>query len=208
MTAMRLPIRSTILNHAEKNYAYSVAKQIMGWLLGISLDPAPTSSFQLTFTANLRGGNSALRLGDVLAAHPGLLQKDTGLFELPPVFAGVPEAPLREDSPRLGKVTEDDILLTTSGVVSCFPAAMELLETVQKRCLCSNCQRQGHLGDSKPGCHRQLALVELFVMLAHGVSDSLGAKDVSGMSQPASEELGSLGRLGGSICSCCQRSSS
>jgi hypothetical protein len=178
---------ATNLYRTEKNHIIDVAKKIISWLLNVSLDPAPSSSSLLNFRANLDGGDGFFHLRDILVAHPTILHKNTGHTEShAPVYAGVSESSVSTVGDALGTeaLEQEDDLLTPSGILSCFPLAQDMVDTITKRCTCYECESGTPLKIMKAGCLGKLAIVELFVILAHAISEGLGARDVSGLSKP------------------------
>ena len=80
-----------------------------------------------------------------------------------------------------GEVHKDDSYISCQ-IIDCFPLARSLLDEIQARCPCPNCTSGRPLGQFKKGCLRSSAVRELFVLLAHSISDAFGAEDVSGLS--------------------------
>lgn len=62
-----------------------------------------------------------------------------------------------------------------------FPIAADSIAWAKDRCTCVSCARDEPLGTWKVGCLRDAALDELLFLLAHGIADSFGLDDTSGL---------------------------
>ncbi|KAL9074542.1 MAG: hypothetical protein Q9157_004337 [Trypethelium eluteriae] len=177
------PFKDIGLNRSESNHICAVAKKMTSWLLDIALEYEDLRFAQPSFKATSDGSSGSLRVRDLLLRHPGLMQKQTGHIESSaPIF----KRPLdddQDDNDHLEPLSgSHDPLSKLSRILNCFPMVLDMLDAIQKRCTCSVCETNGSMDDSKAGCLRYLACEELLVLIAHAISDGLGAKDVSGLS--------------------------
>lgn len=184
------PFSAANLSRARRNYVLAVAKQIMSWLLNSPLELRPSSSFQLLSKLDWMIAADPWWARDILCAHPGLLEKNAGsLQSSAPVFKGIPEDPLGPAENSLSELVPGpvpelvDNLLSPISILNCFSVTVDLLDNVERRYTCSVCACCNPLQDVKSDRLRYLAYLELYALPAHAISDSLGAKDVSGLSK-------------------------
>ncbi len=97
-----------------------------------------------------------------------------------PVFKG----------PRLvsmvGEKIRNPIKVQTSprsfhAIMHCFPAALDLFDSLGSCCTCTHCITDGKIDEGKSGCLRETGLAVLISLLAHIIADGFGACDVSGI---------------------------
>ncbi|KAI9660924.1 MAG: hypothetical protein M1821_009251 [Bathelium mastoideum] len=179
---------NTRLQRVEKYNIFHAAKHILSWLLDRPLKPLHASDLQLGFRVMLDHDNSLLKVRDILISHPSLLRGENNVKQqVASAFRDVPESStiaLTDDEHSEPKSESRDPILTLSGILHCFPIAEDSIENIQQRCGCFVCKTQGSLDDSKAGCLRRLAVEELFLLLAYGISDGFGAKDISRLAKP------------------------
>ncbi len=186
------------LNFKERDDVRAVAKQMLTWLLQTPLKLERWSeNFDLSFQASWddEDANHSLRLRDVLVAHPALLQINTGtLNHSGPTFNYVSDECTLVDTESLNESSDEGVRngsdATPEDVIQHFPPAVTMLHDVQKRCECSNCRINPEHRRRKKGCRRYAAVAELFILLAHAISDGFNATDVSGQSYPQSQIKG------------------
>ncbi|EXA32058.1 hypothetical protein FOVG_16725 [Fusarium oxysporum f. sp. pisi HDV247] len=160
------------LNRFDKNQVSAVAKCILKWLLALRLK---LREIGLTFAPKWNGEGVVTCLAEILLVHLSLLQRNAGHLESTgPVFSRIQERP-NDGSDELYKL---------SAVFSCFPVALDMVESISKRCSCFACERHLSLDECKSRCLRDLAVTELFILVAHAISEGLGAVDVSGLTKP------------------------
>ncbi len=169
-------VRLSVLNQAECNSITIVARTIMGWLLNLPVVPyEPVDVLydqNLTFRVLLgEGEESDMSVGDLLQNHPRLHSVETGSFP-------------QSDSVLLHLHENwtdafSDVVFS-SVIFKRFPMAQSLLEQIRARCSCSACKSKAELNLCKRGCLREATTTRLCVLLAHGICDAFGAKDVSG----------------------------
>lgn len=179
------PARITNLTRSEKNHVVSVAKKMLSWFVSLSVEPLSVPCSDMTLKVQLYNKKSSFEVSNLLYAYPNLLNRDTGhLNSSAPVFVPPSSdfATTDSDGSDSGVFDGDEDSPTWEHVLVCFPIAMDMIESIQKRCTCTVCEKNGPLEDAKVGCLRWLAVKELFVLLAHGISEGLGATDVSGLS--------------------------
>ncbi|KAG8677780.1 hypothetical protein FPOAC2_03921 [Fusarium poae] len=193
-TGRRYTQRAGKLNRSETNHVSAVAKCILKWLLALRLKPREIG---LMFAPKWDGKGGVTCLSEMLSTHPSILHKDTGHLEsAAPVFNRIQKQP--NDGSDGGSSSDmgtgEAELYGLSAVISCFPIALDMLESISKRCSCSACERHLSLEECKSGCLRDLAVTELFILLAHAISEGFGAVDVSGLTKP-DDVVGSMFEL-------------
>ena len=178
-----------LLDRAECNSIARVAKGMMDWLLNVPVVPAPDLlglTFRVLLDSEVKSGMS---IGDLLQKHPGLPNLNTGLLPTQRAVIRRPDEGLSDE------LSDDEALPDTSpsnpsSIFAWFPLAQSLLDDIQPRCSCSACKSGANLDLCKRGCLREATVTRLFVLLAHGICDAFGAKDVSGRANPEDQVTG------------------
>lgn len=196
-TAVSYTSHKSSLNRNERNCVVDAAREISNWLLHVPLESkGVTVGFNLMVNPMEESKSDQagkLLIADLFASYPTLChpknsgRKTGNSFVSDPMSQSVessskhspPEWRFDESEGPTGRYKPYE-------VIRHFPIVQSLLDEVQSRCPCPNCIPSGPLRSSKRGCLRFSAITELFLLLAHVISDGFGAKDVSGMSDPTS----------------------
>lgn len=174
-----------VLNQTECSSITNVAKKTMSWLLNVPVVPYHQG---LIFRVP-SGEDSDLSVGDLLQNYPRLHSFEPGSSARSVMTVEWPRA-VRPRLPRLSDKCPGKL----SSIFRCFPMAQSLLEQIQARCSCSACTSEAELDLCKHGCLREATVTRLCVLLAHGICDAFGAKDVSGCTRSKDQVTG-VGKL-------------
>ena len=178
-------------NKKVNNNIISVAKEMLSWILeqkiekGVASDIArePTGFVlscpdEESISPN-RG--KQLCIEDLLASTPTLLHRSTGerigsapIFRKPTWDADVEAASSMDtDFDYTGQQQSIEDLLHY------FPAAEDLLTSMQGDCSCRACQQTQSLVQCKQGCKRYGAIAAVCTLLCHAVAEGFGARDAA-----------------------------
>ncbi|OCK88440.1 uncharacterized protein K441DRAFT_669206 [Cenococcum geophilum 1.58] len=184
-----------ILNSQETAEVHLAAQCMLKWLLDIEVRPHPHS---VGFIA-LQGRedesrfNKRVKIQDLVARYPSFVFKNKGQKKDNMIVYRIPDG-----CPALLHSQSGNDVIVWSGyphhdayqdlaehswksIIECFPIAISAIEWAKSRCTCSSCAKGEPLGSGKIGCLRDAALDELLFLLAHGIVDSFGLDDTSGL---------------------------
>ena len=174
----------------QQNSIRHTARRITKWLMCVPTSvkdwpQVPGFCFRTELELNEdRDRTSDFNVEHFLYRSPRLLQEKTGeSTSKAPIF----RRPEWQGSPISSQNTESDKWgsgATPEEVLKNFPGAEDLLEDMQKHCQCANCRSKGSLSNSKKGCLRYSAALQLCILISHAVADALGVDDVSGAPDP------------------------
>lgn len=194
-TTVSYTSHKSFLNRNERKCVVDAAREISNWLLQIPLKPKMVATGLRIEVDPMEESKSdqagKLLIADLFASYPTLCHPKASDRETGDSFVPHPMSQSVESSSKhsptewgLDESEGPTGLYKPYEVIRHFPIVQSRLDEIQSRCPCPNCIRSGPLGSSKRGCLRFSAITELFLLLAHVISDGFGAKDVSGMSDP------------------------
>ena len=184
------------IGREERNEIKHVARRITKWLMNVPTNVKDWPQLAgLCFKSEVesdedRDRSRDFKIAQLLFRSPHLLQEKTGeSTNSAPIF----RRPQWEGSPMNSENTDLEQWgsnTTPEEVLKNFPCAEELLKKMQESCQCQNCRSKGSLSNSKKGCLRYSAVLELCILISHAVADALGAEDASGAPDPEHTMLG------------------
>ncbi|KAF2268572.1 hypothetical protein CC78DRAFT_565446 [Lojkania enalia] len=200
-TSMLYHCQHRILTQQETAEVHLAAQCMLKWLMDLEVRPHRHS---VGFAAWQNGEEEhrrykRVKIQDLMARYPSFIFENCGqknssiiVYRIPDdcsvalqrqakvevdVWQGIPYHRAHED---LSQRSWKDI-------IGCFPIAMSAIQWTKRRCACSSCKREEPLGSGKVGCLREAALDELLLLLSHGIVDSFGLDDTSGLADIESE---------------------
>lgn len=182
----------------NKSWIRGSAQHIMRWLLGLELLPPPPH-FKIAFSVALEAQSAprqapSLKIIDIMKRSPGILNVSWGNVPLTtPVYSAPagddmdiddPAHPYRGSKPLYGRRTEHHDF---KRLVLYFPILQDLLRKIQPSCNCISCNDEFTNPkdmELKAGCLLNKVLVQVAVLLAHGIADCFGVDDRSAKTNP------------------------
>ena len=184
------------LGREESNEIKHAARRIAQWLMHVPINVRDWPQLAGVCCRSVpepdedRDRDRDFIIAQLLCRSPRLLQEKTGesTTSAPPFrrpqWKGSPISSQNTESEQWGPNAVPEEVLKN------FPSAEQLLENMQRSCRCPNCRSEGSLSDSKKGCLRYSAVLELCLLISHAVADALGAEDVSGAPDPEDAKSG------------------
>ena len=181
-------VGATSLPKSSIIWTRCTAQQIMKWILSLPVDGITSKPDTFKFSVNPNAKRqeksaSGWKVLDIVKRSPAILNKRWG--NKPPSFliysqviedaaddGGRSNLPSREIEPK-----ELEPLLLH------FPILRDLVASVKTQCECGDCVIESWNGEIRKvfraGCYAHQALLEVILLLSHGVADSLGVDDAS-----------------------------
>lgn len=185
-----------ILNSQEAAEVHLAAQCMLKWLLDVEVAPNSHSTgfVALQDREDERAFNRRVKIQELMARYPSFVSKNKGRKQGNAIIYHIPDksrAILHSHSringyawpgyPHQYDSVQNLAENTWKNILDCFPIATSAIEWAKSRCSCNSCAKGASLGSGKVGCLREAALDELLFLLAHGVVDSFGLDDVSGL---------------------------
>jgi hypothetical protein len=175
----------------------TIAQEIMQWLLNITLVEKPDHVRNLNevgFWAKfepIADGQRSYKVADILKCNPTMLNMPWGERPRHPVIFsrdtgdqyGVESSPFDLGAYFGSKaIIQESNSLGIEDVIRYFPILQDMLEKdVSPNCKCVGCS-ESQKGPTrfKRGCLCTMAVIEVLILLGHGIADSFGCLDQSG----------------------------
>lgn len=185
-----------MLGKADRLWIVEVAQLALDRLLNLRLREMESKSLQSVFALRVlfedekpSNDHKIFKLRDILPRHPQIFAISTdgrlGKAGKVPVI----RPPSGEDEKK--SVRSVRRLYDPRWLCKWFPHLEDVIDNLGKRCSCEHCtdgsdgdsvSTDSTLGSFKHGCRRHTGLLQFCLLLAHGISDAMGGKDASGMS--------------------------
>lgn len=179
------------LSENECKATANAAKLVLRWLLESKIaQDGPETAGQF-FTIVSKESDAPL-LGSLFPCYPQWLNTATDdCMESLPVFKPMANGSDVE-SDDAGPLSESDFgpQATPGKVLSWLPHLEAVLQSLAKRCTCQPCKGKQNQDACQRGCLREAGMTRFCLLLAHGISDAMGAADASGMSNPEDQVQG------------------